>query len=119
MANRVTFYCESDAVHELVEHHGSHLQQLGLREKLMLRAALSTYQLWCHQAESYGRKPEPKRTIQDAIEAVDSDAWEALEPLIDWLIDFIMVEESDDRQDNFEGFIKGLTDAISCHSSDD
>jgi hypothetical protein len=115
----MTFYCESDAVHELVEKYGTHLQDLDLRSKLFLRAALSAYQLGAYFAEQYKRTLQPKRLIDGCIESIDPDAWSELESITDWLTQFVLSEEEWQTQHNFEGVIKGLTDAIACHTDYD
>lgn len=119
MTNRMTFYCEADGIYTLTERYGDHLQDLDLRSKVFLRAALSTYQLRCHLAEMHDRQPNPTRTIHDCIESVDSDSWEELESLTDWLIAFVEEQERFQTQHEFEGVIKGLSDAIACHTDYD
>lgn len=119
MANRMTFYCESDAVHSLVNTFGTHLQDLDLRSKLFLRAVLTAYQLGAYFAEQYKQKLDPKRLIDGCIESIDPDASKELPGIADWVIGFVLREEQDETQHNIEGVIKGLTDAIACHTDYD
>lgn len=116
MANKITFYCETDEVYELVELYGTHLQNLDLRSKLFLRAALSAYQLGAFFAELYNQKFQPKRLIEGCIESIDPDAWQELESICNWLQRFVLLEEERGKQHHFEGVIQGLTDAIARHT---
>jgi hypothetical protein len=119
MTQRMTFYCESDAVHELVNTFGTHLQDLDLRSKLFLRSVLTAYQLGAYFAEQYKQKLDPKRLIDGCIESIDPDASKELPGITDWVIEFVLNEEKWQTQHNIEGVIKGLTDAIACHTDYD
>ena len=96
---------QTPLLHEIQEDFNS----LDTRTKLMMRSALCTYQLRCHLAKSHGREPNPVRTMQDSIECNDSDAWEEIEPLTTWLIDFAKSPEAV----NIEGLVQFLSDALS------
>jgi hypothetical protein len=119
MTQRMTFYCESNAVYELVESFGTHLQDLDLRSKLFLRAVLTAYQLGAHFAELYQQKLDPKRLIDGCINQIDPDAKKELPGITDWVIEFVFREEEDETQHNIEGVVKGLTDSIACHTNYD
>jgi hypothetical protein len=89
-----------------------------LRSKLFLRSVLSAYQLEAHEAEQYKQQLDPKRLIDGCIESIDPDASKELPGITDWVIEFVL-KEQDKTQHNIEGVIKGLTDAIACHTDYD
>lgn len=109
---KVNFYVpkEKNALAtQMVARYGEFLKDMPLEARLTFRAALATFQISQHQWANSPHRPTLKRMIEDAIESVNSEAWQS-EQLTSWIIGFC-----NDPQDNWfiEPMLRALSDSIS------
>jgi hypothetical protein len=99
-----------DVPREMVALYGQRLEDMPIEARLTFRAALAAFQVSKHQWANAEQPPKDKRLIEQAIESVNSDAWES-EQLTDWIIGFCI-----DPKENWriEPMIRALSDSIAC-----
>jgi hypothetical protein len=112
-----TYHCNAEAVHGLVGQYGPFLQEMPVQDKLFLRAALSLYQYKRFLVEENEQETifSFKYSLDEAIEATDSDSSHLIPKTVDWLLLFVVDEEENKRSDLFEAFLKVLNEAIGQH----
>jgi hypothetical protein len=111
MGNKIGFYVnlQKNAIaSQMVERYGECLEDMPIEARLTFRAALATFQVSKHQWANAEQPPTDKRLIEQAIESVNSDAWES-EQLTEWIIGLCL-----DRKENWriEPMIRALNDSI-------
>jgi hypothetical protein len=94
---------------QMVERYGEFLEEMPIEARLTFRGALAAYQISKHQWAEALQPPTNKRLIEEAIELVNSEAWES-EQLTSWIIGFAVDEDSSYR---IEPMIRALSDSIS------
>ena len=99
-----------DVPREMVALYGQRLEDMPIEARLTFRAALAAFQVSKHQWANAEQPPKDRRLIEQAIESVNSDAWES-EQLTDWIIGFCI-----DPKENWriEPMIRALSDSIAC-----
>ena len=99
-----------DVPREMVALYGQRLEDMPIEARLTFRAALAAFQVSKHQWANSEQPPKDRRLIEQAIESVNSDAWES-EQLTDWIIGFCI-----DPKENWriEPMIRALSDSIAC-----
>ncbi len=113
MVQKIGYYInlEKNAIAaQMVARYGSGLEDMSLEARLTFRAALAAFQVSKHQWANAEQPSKDKRLIEQAIESVNSDAWES-EQLTDWIIGFCI-----DPKENWriEPMIRALSDSIAC-----
>jgi hypothetical protein len=111
MVQKIGYYInlEKNAiVSQMVTKYGECLQDMPLEARFTFRAALAAFQVSKHQWANAEQPPTDKRLIEQAIESVNSDAWES-EQLTDWIISFAIDPKQNWR---IEPMIRALNDSI-------
>jgi hypothetical protein len=108
---KIGFYVnlEKNAIaSSMVARYGECLEDMPLEARLTFRAALAAFQVSKHQWSNAQQPPTDKRLIEQAIESVNSDAWQS-EQLTKWIISF-----ATDPKENWriEPMIRALNDSI-------
>ncbi len=114
MAQKLTFYCESQPIYDLIERYGNYLQDMAFDSLLAFNAVVSTFTLYYQFEESNGY---PEKAFEEAVNNV-SRQWRDKDPEAYQLCKAFCTETIDGTLVSAFYLVpvqKGLAEAIQCH----